>query len=44
MGKVIIEEKVVEMFDREIKGNESNTWVSVPKRHQGKKCKVLVLQ
>jgi hypothetical protein len=35
---------VSEMFDAEVKGTESNTYISVSKKYRGKKAKVLVLE
>jgi len=44
MSKTTIEEEVEEILELDVKGNDSNTWISIPKKHQGKKAKVLILK
>lgn len=33
----------IEILDREVRGNDSNTYISMPKQHKGRKVKVIVL-
>jgi len=43
MSKITLEIDVEEVLDRDIKNTKSNTFVSIPKNHQGKKAKILIL-
>lgn len=43
MTKIIIEGNFSEVYDITVKNTKSNTYVPIPKKHQGKKVKILVV-